>query len=99
VKLIEWYPSCSSPAFGVSSQEFKSSSSICSEYPIGISYKGIQHYHTKGTYANRLGTTYIVVVDRKQDHKITIKSIDKDNITCDVYGDLEKNVEDYLVQF
>jgi hypothetical protein len=89
VKLIKWQ-SCSSPAFGVSEKIIAADSSICSEYPIGASYKGPSKYKTTGTYSNKEGTTYLVDVDRKYSNKITIKSIN--DSSCDLVGNLETSV-------
>jgi len=97
VKLVDWYEQCISPAFGVSSTFVAADARICREYPIGASYKGPASYGTTGTYRNQEGTTYLVTVDRIQTNTIRIKSVF--DSSCDLVGNLNTNVEDYLPQF
>jgi hypothetical protein len=97
VKLLDWYEECSSPSFGVSSTMIAADARICSEYPVGASYRWPSSYGTTGTYRNQEGTTYLVVVDRIQTNTIRIKSVF--DSSCDLVGNLNTNVEDYLPQF
>jgi hypothetical protein len=46
IKLVKWYPACSSPAIGMSKKLMAPEDNICSEFPVGISYKGTAKYHT-----------------------------------------------------